>query len=193
MNKSLLQNRWLLVLSLILFLPIAHAVLNALPPSLFLLAVLSAVGFSFWWSLKRSTSAEQETRSPSPLHGRSGREEFPLTAPAAGAAGSSEPGSNLPPFLRDLWNSKRHGLVMLCAAIWLLCPLDFDWVPILGWCDDGFAIALGCKHFFDLFRRDVNTAHAAMRGQLPHSAAASPIHIIDAERVVVRDANPLCS
>jgi hypothetical protein len=101
----------------------------------------------------------------------------------------------------DLWNSKRHVPIIICAALWFVCPLDLDFVPILGWIDDGFAIALGTKHFFDLFKSDALVApppppvqHSHYPVQRPPVLSAQVVEpwgdVIDAEFTVEPPAPP---
>lgn len=86
-----------------------------------------------------------------------------------------------------LWESKKHGLILLCAALWVVCPLDGDIVPFLGWVDDGFALVLGAKHLLDMFKRDVSSAHTSMLGAIDRAklrdAMPDDENVIDADNV----------
>lgn len=36
-------------------------------------------------------------------------------------------------------------MVLGCGAAYVLFPLDFDFIPVIGWIDDGYAIFLVCQ------------------------------------------------
>lgn len=45
------------------------------------------------------------------------------------------------------WSSQGFTLdqkigITVLAALYVICPLDFDFIPLLGWCDDGFVLVL---------------------------------------------------
>lgn len=52
--------------------------------------------------------------------------------------------------IKDTWGGRYHmsGLskwLLLIGIFYVLLPFDFDWVPILGWIDDGIIIYLLIK------------------------------------------------
>lgn len=52
--------------------------------------------------------------------------------------------------IKDTWNGSYHmsGLskwLLLIGAMYVLFPFDFDWIPVLGWIDDGIIIFLLIK------------------------------------------------
>jgi hypothetical protein len=78
----------------------------------------------------------------------------------AGVALPPEPRSPVGRFMAPIigvWESKRHGIVMLCAAAYCICPLDIvpDPIPIFGLIDDFCALVLFVKHVADCFRGEV--------------------------------------
>jgi uncharacterized membrane protein YkvA (DUF1232 family) len=40
------------------------------------------------------------------------------------------------------------------AVLYLVCPLDGDWIPVVGWIDDAFVAWLASKKVRDLLRRN---------------------------------------
>lgn len=87
----------------------------------------------------------------------------------------------------EAWESRRHGVVLLCAAIYICVPVDLcPEIPFgpLGLIDDGFAFVLGAKHFFDLFKRDVASAHTSMVGAIERAKERDALpddNVIDAD------------
>lgn len=47
--------------------------------------------------------------------------------------------------LKEAWKGKYRmsfftTIVVVLGLIYVVVPLDFDWIPIVGWIDDGFVI-----------------------------------------------------
>ncbi len=66
--------------------------------------------------------------------------------------------------LKDVWrgNYKMSGLskwLLLAGIAYVLLPLDFDWVPFIGWVDDAFVIVL-------LVKRLQKEAHRYVRAKV---------------------------
>src|SRR5690606_33543862 len=52
--------------------------------------------------------------------------------------------------LREVFHGKYKmsfatNLAVILGLIYIISPLDFDWIPILGWVDDGFVFYLLVK------------------------------------------------
>ena len=52
--------------------------------------------------------------------------------------------------LREVFNGKYKmsfmtNIALVLGLIYIISPLDFDWIPILGWADDGFVFYLLVK------------------------------------------------
>jgi uncharacterized membrane protein YkvA (DUF1232 family) len=41
------------------------------------------------------------------------------------------------------------------STLYVLCPLDFDFVPFFGWIDDAFVVWLAAKNVLREMRRNV--------------------------------------
>jgi len=39
------------------------------------------------------------------------------------------------------------------AALYLICPLDGDWIPVIGWIDDAFVLWIAAKKVRAAFQR----------------------------------------
>lgn len=75
-----------------------------------------------------------------------------------------------------------HPSVWLVAAIiYVICPLDFDFIPVIGWVDDLFVAVMGIRKFThgmrNLESQETKVIHVQPR---PKTAA---------RRIVEQDAN----
>jgi uncharacterized membrane protein YkvA (DUF1232 family) len=172
----------LLGISVALVLPLVFSWMSHLAPVLALFGVIIAAGVV----IVRTSFALRESCLPEPqqsfvsvstsstqgvprMNGMNGRSHLGGAAAAPlGIAGPASPPPQAGPlkWFGDVWNSKKHGLILLCAAAWIVCPIDGDFVPLLGWIDDGFAAVLGIKHFLDMFKTEVTGVHASMQGAI---------------------------
>lgn len=115
---------------------------------------------------------------------------------AADRTMSSKSKTGLFRVIDDLWRSKNHRLIIAGAVCWIICPLDGDFVPILGWADDCFAFVLAVKHFMGLFTRDVDglaTLSATTNGlQRPRAVDCDSVseNLGDAEITVLSPTKP---
>lgn len=139
-------------------------------------------------SLMQANLPEQRTRVSSVS---SHRERIMQATPRiAGAALPPPPKGGITEWIQNqfggVWNSKRHGLILVCAALWVVFPLDGDFIPVLGWVDDGFAAVLGLKHLAEMFQRDVKSAHTSMVGAIERARERDALpddNVIDANSV----------
>lgn len=76
--------------------------------------------------------------------------------------------------LERLWNSDRHALIILASLAWIVCPFDLDFVPFVGWIDDGLALMLAMKHGFDLAKKIITRNSTAQ---------ATRSRVVDAEPI----------
>lgn len=72
--------------------------------------------------------------------------------------------------LKDVWrgNYKMSGLskwLLLGGLAYILLPLDFDWVPFIGWIDDAFIIVLLIKRLQKETHRYVRAKVMGRKGQ----------------------------
>jgi uncharacterized membrane protein YkvA (DUF1232 family) len=52
--------------------------------------------------------------------------------------------------LREVFNGKYKmsfatNLALIFGLLYIVSPLDFDWIPVLGWADDGFVFYMLIK------------------------------------------------
>ena len=45
-------------------------------------------------------------------------------------------------FLTDKSSDWKPKAALVVAILYVVCPFDFDWIPLLGWIDDTFVAAL---------------------------------------------------
>lgn len=82
-------------------------------------------------------------------------EQKPYCANSYSAAAAQQPPKEpggIKGFWNSLWNSDKHGWIILGCLVYIIFPGDFDFIVGLGWVDDGFAGALAFKHFCDLIQ-----------------------------------------
>ena len=57
-------------------------------------------------------------------------------------------------------------LSLIFGILYVISPLDFDWLPIIGWVDDGFVIYLLAKRL--QYETQRFSRHKAMERKLHH-------------------------
>lgn len=185
----------LLITAVALVLPLTFSWLMHLSPLLALGGVVLGAGVVILrtsQSLAQSYSTEQQQQAipvSRPFQGE--RVMNVQQRQYAGIGGPVvPPKSGLTKWIQDqfgaLWESKHHGLILLCAAAYVVWPIDIlpDLVPVGGWLDDIVALILGGKHLFAMFKGEVAGAHASMQGAIERAKQREAIaanEVIDAE------------
>lgn len=203
----------LLVTAVALVLPLTFSWLMHLSPLLALGGVILGAGVVIVrtsQSLAQSYLPEQQQQAvPVSRSCQGDRPMLNSQRQYAGIGGPvASPKSGLTKWIQDqwggLWESKKHGLILLCAALYVVWPIDIlpDLVPVGGWLDDIVALILGGKHLFAMFSGEVAGAHASMRGAIARAkqrevvAATEAIDaevcddVIEGEFTVVNDRRP---
>jgi uncharacterized membrane protein YkvA (DUF1232 family) len=201
MQKLTKVDTAILVAAVALVLPLMLVLMTRLAPEFALLGMLLGSGlvlFRTTASLRRSF-ADDGTVQGNGLVSIFTRSEsrrmngYQPSVRIAGPASSPHQPKGSFQWWRNLWNSKSHGTIILCALLWCVCPLDGDIFVGFGWVDDGFAFALAVKHFLDLFKGDapvvpppVQYTHSPMQRPpvLPAHAVEPWDDVIDAEFTV---------
>ena len=182
----------LLITAVALVLPLTFSWLMHLSPLLALGGVILGAGVVIVrtsQSLAQAYRPEQQQAIPVSRPFQGDRPMLNAQRQYAGIGGPVvPPKSGLLKWIQDkwgaAWRSKQHGLIILCAAIWVANPCDLDFIPLLGWVDDGFAAVLGIKHFLDMFKTEVVGVHASMQGAIERAKQRESIaanETIDAE------------